>query len=511
MRVKFTAVGLSLVIVLGFCLLMLTGCSSEDKEKESNDLQYTYDFAIGYIATHPLDTKSEEMLLVRFQRAGLTRKEAKDTLENLRYKALYTKRSAQEAAQLEKKLTYSSKEIDKLMQGFHWGSTSYETIRNGLLRVKTQLDANVVWARAGDRFLGLDRVSSVTVNSTYVLSAAASRDWQYFAASGRRSKQQGFLQLIYAPSGYTLGSYDAMRSYAYAVSIKGVAISGDNKYMAAAGEHEIILWNTRKGYVERTWRLDYSASALAMSPDGKYVAVGKDGKRREVHVFKRKSGKRYKKLKGYKMTVKAIAISPGNKTLATLDSDRNFILWNLETGKKIRVISGFASGYQFDVGMAMSPDGKYLAAATGSLIVINPLTGKTIRELPSGGSSGALAISGDNRYIAGTGQSESLKVWDFKTGELVRTIGLADTTNPWVSLSPDGNYVAAVSGNRYIQVWALNRIPAAEECYRRAGLEKTGWLRIADYCSKNKDFKSAATYYDKAGEHAKAEEYRNRQ
>lgn len=508
MTARYTAVVLPFVIILGSCLTVFTGCSSGNQEQPDEDIEYAYDYVSGFLAAHPLDEKNEEMLLVRLQRAGLTRKEAKTQLEKLQYKTLLRQGSAGKTAKLERKVSYSPAQIKELMNGIHWGSDNYQKILKGLSRARTELEAKIAWIKAGDRFLQQDRITSLMAHPGYILSIAASPDWSYFAGAGRRSKTQGLIKLIQPASGITLHSFQAQQSHYTAVSITCVAISRDNKYLAASGEYEVILWNLDKQYRERSWRLDNSPSAVSISSDNKYVAVGKDGKRREVHIFKLKSGKRYKKLKGYTTSVKAIAFSPGNKTLATIDGYRSFILWDLKSGQKLRVIKGYESNYQFDVGMALSPDGNYLAAAAGSLVVLDPLTGKTIRELSSGGRSGSLAISGNNRYIAGTSQGRPLRIWKFETGELVKSIGLSNATNPWVSLSPDGNYVAAVSGNNYIQVWALNRVPAVEECYRRAGLGKTGWLRIAGYYLKNEDPLNAAVYFDKAGESIKAKECR---
>ena len=69
-------------------------------------------------------------------------------------------------------------------------------------------------------------------------------------------------------------------------------------------------------------------------------------------------------LEGHTDVVQWLAFAPGGKTLASGGSDRTVRLWDVQTGKELRILRG-NKGQAWAV--AFSPDGKLLA--TGRTIV----------------------------------------------------------------------------------------------------------------------------------------------
>jgi WD40 repeat protein len=139
--------------------------------------------------------------------------------------------------------------------------------------------------------------------------------------------------------------------------------------------------------------------------------------------------------------VRSVTISPDGKTLVTGSYDRTIKLWNRSTGKEIRTLRGHSSGVRI---VAISPDSKTLISGdeTGVIKVWELSTGlekyalrehfretvtpnartvqESFRREPVGISS--VAIRRDSETFASGDLNGYIKIWDLKTGKLLRTL-----------------------------------------------------------------------------------------
>jgi WD40 repeat protein len=124
-------------------------------------------------------------------------------------------------------------------------------------------------------------------------------------------------------------------------------------------------------------------------------------------------------LSAYTDEVSRISISPNGKTLAVHD-DLILTLWDVETGFLLSKTEDIDDMF-FE--MAFSPDSEWIAAAfdEGIARIWNARTGELEKTLTFEDERMlTLAFSPDSRLLA-TG-SESLRVWDVETGELLHTL-----------------------------------------------------------------------------------------
>jgi WD40 repeat protein len=173
--------------------------------------------------------------------------------------------------------------------------------------------------------------------------------------------------------------------------------------------------------------------------------------------------------------VKAIAFSPDGKYLATASGNRNVWLWEAGTGREVtcmphaaRTPAGSINNAASINIIAFSPNAKYLATASRDHIVWiwKVPGGKEVTHLVHEGSVYAIAFSPDGEYIATATSAHNAWVWEAATGRKVACISHAAAVCA-VAFSPDGKYLATASEDHTAQLWPWRpQDMIAEACTR---------------------------------------------
>jgi WD40 repeat protein len=133
-------------------------------------------------------------------------------------------------------------------------------------------------------------------------------------------------------------------------------------------------------------------------------------------------------------------------------------------------------------GAAFSPDGKYLATSgeDGPIRLWEPRTGKLIRHFQGPNQRVySIAFSPDSKQLASTAgwPGESLHIWNVEAGAEVHRLGCSGLRGPWaVAWSPDGKLLASAHGHgpATIALWD----PATGKQVRRFRPADSGALSI---------------------------------
>jgi len=149
---------------------------------------------------------------------------------------------------------------------------------------------------------------------------------------------------------------------------------------------------------------DDAISAVAISPDNRWLVTGSDDKTARLWDLKDPAAEP-KLLRGHDDAIWAVAISPDNRWLVTGSSDKTARLWDLRA-KDPANASIVLRGHEYDIN--------------------------------------AVAISPDNRWLVTGSSDKTARLWDLSLDELVelacRTVGRNLTKEEWQQYMEDQPY-----------------------------------------------------------------------
>ncbi len=255
------------------------------------------------------------------------------------------------------------------------------------------------------------------------------------------------------------------------------AFSPDGKTLASSGAFKrggvIKLWDITSGKDKTIFQdSDHLIGSVLFSPDGKTLVWAMEHatiKIWDVAAGKIKTTLKGDTLKGEGFLI-SIAISPDGKTLAAgggfPKSGGGVInLWDMAGGKK-RSFQKEDTPLVWSV--AFSPDGKTLASANGAATDPGEIkfwevaTGETTGFAPKGsaGFVKCVAFTPDGKTLASLDAKEGIKLWEVASGKVRANLKEENDKASSMAVSRDGRFLAAGLWGE-IQLWELPAIKKA--------------------------------------------------
>jgi WD40 repeat protein len=130
---------------------------------------------------------------------------------------------------------------------------------------------------------------------------------------------------------------------------------------------------------------------------------------------------------GHSKAVNNLAFSPDGNQLASVSDDASVRIWEVNTGKELRVLRGHGGSYVR--GIAFSPDGKWLASAgcDQRVVLWGAADGRKARahDVNRGGEcASSVAFSPDSEWLVAAGElvpagsDEIISIWDTAAGTI---------------------------------------------------------------------------------------------
>ncbi len=338
------------------------------------------------------------------------------------------------------------------------------------------------------------RISDQELLGTWVVSVydatAFSTDGKTFSAWSLSGSQMEGVRRWQIPSGKHLSAWKDLNPYPVAFSQDG------NLYAASASDgiviqnvlaktemHKISIGNsqsvssmrfspdgsllaakTKEGLVQ-VWRIadetmlysfDSGSSAnllVTISENNEILAIPTlDG----IAFYSLINGSLMNRLSGHFSAIHQAVISPkGDKVAALVEGD-GLIVWDLLKGHLAYSLSKVGA-----ICLTWSPDGNSLAlgGVDSNLHILRAEDGTTMRSItPHTGMIAqvqSIAFSPDGSLLASSTMN-SIKLWQFSDGSLVRDIPVSGGWVTGVRFSSDEKFLAAIRADENIEVWQVN-------------------------------------------------------
>lgn len=219
--------------------------------------------------------------------------------------------------------------------------------------------------------------------------------------------------------------------------VTALAFSPDGRYVVSGHDNgQLKIWEVETGsLLSVVWATRVFGAFLDVefSPDGRFIAACQDDRRVRVWRF---PDYRERVLDARDRAVYALAFDPLSGRLAAAGASGKIRIWNVDSGREERLLGRLPAAI---ADLAFTGDGKHIAAAMrdNTVCVLNVATGKKVAVLVGHERRvNSVAFNSNATILASGGDDRTVRIWD------ISPLRLCDDP----ALTPRPFYPAILSG-----------------------------------------------------------------
>lgn len=289
------------------------------------------------------------------------------------------------------------------------------------------------------------------------------------------------LGIIISSAGVELLDFDSQTIiWEFECPIQSAAINYNNSFLITSWNNKNYVWDLDQREFIHEFKpssLDkYITSNITFAKDARTLAFMEsfgDGSYSNL-IFYDLINHKYKKELTIVKYVIYIAFSHDHKLVACLSEDNIITIHNLDEKQQIQSIKILREDIVDNFSLVFTPDSKQIIYAHGktqNLYIYEVESGEIVQILENYTNNTediergyyidkiSLVFSEDKKIFALGNNDGEARIWNFKNGEYVDTITVAETDDlisiEAISFSPDNSCLAFVDSNNRVQLWNL--------------------------------------------------------
>ena len=261
----------------------------------------------------------------------------------------------------------------------------------------------------------LQTKKEITITNTHekeIHSASFSPDGSKIATAS----QDKTARLFSAWDGYNLKSIKG-----HPLPLTGIDFHPDGKrILTSSRDGKVKIWPVKEEEKTNMICRQKSVNSFDISPDSKKLLVVSGY---EVKFWDIKSRKELPFRIVNSGTIETAFFSPDGTMVISTSDDNSSIIWNAQTGKRIRTLSGHSDLVNF---AAFSPDGKLIVSASTdhTAKIWDVKTGSEIRSLEHNSSVLNASFDAKSTQLVTVLKDQPALVWDWRNERVISNLGI---------------------------------------------------------------------------------------
>jgi len=257
-------------------------------------------------------------------------------------------------------------------------------------------------------------------------------------------------------AGSSITTYLAPRYQRLSINTEHIELSR-NSVIVGQGGGGALIYNLQDNTVDKSmeaWK-NTAATAIALSPNGKYLAIGQQTG--NIDLWNMETKTLLAGLDSHYRPISALAWAPDGSKMISAGVDYKIKIWNVET----REVAVTINASSYIASLLVTSDGSRVISGSsqGKIKIWSISTGELLQTLTGHTDElTSLILSSDQEILLSSSFDRTIKIWNITTGEVIKT--LTDHSESVLSLafSPDETQFVSVGKDLRIRVWAMETL-----------------------------------------------------